>query len=148
MEAPARTPSAVRDSLRVARDRPRIGVLGIMQELYDKMLPGITERQDAYLRELASKLGDTIDAVVAPAARTRDDIEREVAQLQLAGVEGLLVVNLTYGPGLRWTRTATDTTLPICLANVQPEADVTEAWDMADLTYNQGIHGIQDTANA
>jgi L-arabinose isomerase len=40
------------------------------------------------------------------------------------------------------------TPLPICLANVQPEPAVTDAWDMADLTYNQGVHGAQDTANA
>ena len=34
------------------------------------------------------------------------------------------------------------------LANIQPERAVTAAWDMADLTYNQGIHGAQDQANA
>jgi hypothetical protein len=28
-------------------DRPQIGLLGIMQELYDDMLPGITDRQGA-----------------------------------------------------------------------------------------------------
>ena len=28
--------------------RPRIGLLGIMQSLYDDMLPGVTERQAAY----------------------------------------------------------------------------------------------------
>jgi L-arabinose isomerase len=31
---------------------------------------------------------------------------------------------------------------------VQPVPAVTPEWDMADLTYNQGIHGAQDTANA
>jgi len=31
---------------------------------------------------------------------------------------------------------------------VQPVPAVTAEWDMADLTYNQGIHGAQDTANA
>ena len=29
-----------------------------------------------------------------------------------------------------------------------PCPEVTAAWDMADLTYNQGVHGAQDTANA
>src|SRR4051794_1246306 len=145
MEAPARTPSAVRDSLRLSRARPRLGVLGIMQELYDEMLPGITERQDAYLRELAAGLDEVVDAVVAPPARTRDDIDTQVAELERQGVEGLLILNLTYGPGLRLTRAAATTSLPLCLANVQPERGVTPEWDMADLTYNQGIHGIQDT---
>ena len=41
-----------------------------------------------------------------------------------------------------------ETRLPVCLANVQPVPEVTSAWDMGDLTYNQGIHGAQDTANA
>jgi L-arabinose isomerase len=147
METPTSIPTAAPASLRLTRARPRIGVLGIMQELYDAMLPGITERQDAYLRALASGLDGVADTVVAPAARTRDDIEAQVAELERQGVDGLLVVNLTYGPGLRFTRAAANTSLPLCLANVQPEPDVTDAWDMADLTYNQGIHGIQDTAN-
>ncbi len=38
--------------------------------------------------------------------------------------------------------------MPVCLANIQPEPNVTPAWDMADMTYNQGVHGAQDTANA
>jgi L-arabinose isomerase len=38
--------------------------------------------------------------------------------------------------------------VPLMLANIQPEREVTAAWDMADLTYNQGIHGAQDQANA
>ena len=55
---------------------------------------------------------------------------------------------LTYGPAMRVARLLAETPLPICLANIQPVAAVTAEWDMADLTYNQGIHGAQDTANA
>ena len=33
--------------------RPRIGLLGVMQSLYDDMLPGIADRQAAYAREVA-----------------------------------------------------------------------------------------------
>ena len=32
---------------------PRIGLLGIMQELYDDMIPGITEHQAQYASEVA-----------------------------------------------------------------------------------------------
>ena len=38
--------------------------------------------------------------------------------------------------------------MPLLLANIQPERTVTADWDMDDLTYNQGIHGAQDQANA
>jgi L-arabinose isomerase len=128
--------------------RPRIGVLGIMQELYDEMLPGITERQGAYALELGAALGDELDVSVSPPARNRAEIEAALRRFELDGLEGVLVVMLTYGPGMRVTRALTETRLPVCLANVQPSPEVTAAWDMADLTYNQGIHGAQDTANA
>ena len=36
--------------------RPKIGLLGIMQALYDEMLPGITERQAGYAKEVAIHL--------------------------------------------------------------------------------------------
>ena len=69
-------------------------------------------------------------------------------ELEGHGLDGLLVVMLTYGPAMRVARLLAETPLPICLANIQPVPAVTAAWDMADLTYNQGIHGAQDTANA
>jgi L-arabinose isomerase len=51
---------------RVVQTRPRIGVLGIMQALYDDMLPGITERQSAYAAEVAAALGGVAAVETAP----------------------------------------------------------------------------------
>ena len=119
-----------------------------MQSLYDDMLPGIADRQAAYARELAEALADVADVVVAPPVKEREDAERAMRELESSDLDGLLVVMLTYGPAMRVARLLASTALPICLANVQPVPAVTAGWDMADLTYNQGIHGAQDTANA
>jgi L-arabinose isomerase len=131
-----------------ATARPRIGLLGIMQSLYDDMLPGIAERQAAYAREVADALSGVVDVEVVPPVKERADAERAMADLHGRGLDGLLVVMLTYGPAMRVARLLAETPLPVCLANIQPVAAVTPEWDMADLTYNQGIHGAQDTANA
>ena len=128
--------------------RPRIGLLGIMQSLYDDMLPGIAERQAAYAAELGAALGDVAELELAPPVKDRADAERVMRDFEARELDGLLVVMLTYGPAMRVARLLAETRLPICLANVQPLPAVTDAWDMADLTYNQGIHGAQDTANA
>jgi L-arabinose isomerase len=136
------------DSAERVATRPRVGVLGIMQELYDDMLPGITERQGAYADALGAAIGDGVDVRVAAPARNRADIEATLRGFENDGLDGVLVVMLTYGPGMRAARALSETRLPVCLANVQPVPEVTAAWDMADLTYNQGIHGAQDTANA
>jgi L-arabinose isomerase len=136
------------DSADTVRSRPRIGLLGIMQSLYDEMLPGIAERQAGYAGEVAAALRDVADVEVAPPVKEREDAERAMRELEAQDLDGLLVVMLTYGPAMRVARLLANTPLPICLANIQPVASVTPAWDMADLTYNQGIHGAQDTANA
>jgi L-arabinose isomerase len=128
--------------------KPRIGLLGIMQALYDEMLPGITERQAAYAAEVAAVLGDEAEVHVEPPAKDREGVERAVRDLESRDLDGLLVVMLTYGPAMRVARALAQTPLPICLANIQPVPAVTPEWDMGDLTYNQGIHGAQDTANA
>jgi L-arabinose isomerase len=132
----------------IAQARPRIGLLGVMQSLYDEMLPGIADRQAAYAREVAAALSDVADVEVAPPVKERADAERAMADLHARGLDGLLVVMLTYGPAMRVARLLAETPLPVCLANIQPVPAVTPAWDMGDLTYNQGIHGAQDTANA
>ncbi|MBV9915615.1 MAG: L-fucose/L-arabinose isomerase family protein [Solirubrobacterales bacterium] len=131
-----------------AQRRPKVGLLGIMQELYDEMLPGITERQGAYAQSVADQLSDVAEVVFIRPARNRDDIEVICRELIAADVDGVMIVMLTYGPALRSVRALIELPVPLLLANIQPERSITPAWDMADLTYNQGIHGAQDQANA
>lgn len=128
--------------------KPRIGILGIMQDLYDEMIPGIAQRQAGYAAEIAAQLADVGEFIPSKPVKFREDAEREMRAFEAADLDGVLVVMLTYGPAMRVARLLSESRLPICLANIQPEPNVTPAWDMADMTYNQGVHGAQDTANA
>jgi L-arabinose isomerase len=119
-----------------------------MQELYDEMLPGITEHQAEYARSVAARLADVAELDFIRPARNREDVEEIVREYGARGLDGIAIVMLTYGPAMRTVRALLQTPLPLLLANIQPERAVTPAWDMADLTYNQGIHGAQDQANA
>lgn len=127
--------------------RPRVALLGIMQELYDDMLPGITEHQGQYAQQIADQLREVVDVTFEGPARNRDDIERQVRRFNEEDLDGILMVMLTYGPAMRTVRALSENQLPVMLANVQPERTITKDWDMADLTYNQGVHGAQDLAN-
>ena len=127
---------------------PRIGLLGIMQELYDDMIPGITEHQAQYASRVAKRLADVAAVTFTRPARNQDDIETIAAELEADGVDGVMIVMLTYGPAMRSIRALTGLRVPLLLANIQPEPAVTAEWNMDTLTYNQGIHGAQDQANA
>ena len=132
----------------MADRRPRIGILGIMQDLYDDMIPGIAQRQEGYAGQIASHLSDVAEFIPSKAIKYREDAERAMREFEVSDLDGVLVVMLTYGPAMRVARLLSESRLPVCLANIQPEPSVTPAWDMADMTYNQGVHGAQDTANA
>jgi L-arabinose isomerase len=132
----------------MADRKPRIGILGIMQDLYDDMIPGIAQRQEGYAAEIASHLADVAEFIPSKAIKYREDAERAMREFEHSDLDGVMVVMLTYGPAMRVARLLSESRLPVCLANIQPEPTVTPAWDMADMTYNQGVHGAQDTANA
>jgi L-arabinose isomerase len=127
---------------------PRIGLLGIMQELYDEMIPGITDHQTAYATEVAQRLAPVADVGFTRPARNQSDIAERIAEFVTEGVDGIVIVMLTYGPAMRSVRALQGAGVPLLLANIQPERSVTASWDMDDLTYNQGVHGAQDQANA
>ncbi|MDR3488201.1 MAG: L-fucose/L-arabinose isomerase family protein [Bradyrhizobium sp.] len=135
-------------SLNEIRRKPVIGFLGIMQQLYDKVMPSLTAHQEAFAREVVGRLADTAEVLFPKAARCREDIEEIMAGFAAAKVDGILIVNLTYGPALRMVNAFRDVSTPLLLANIQPEPGVTKSWTMDDLTYNHGIHGSQDTANS
>src|ERR1043166_8373989 len=123
--------------------KPRIGILGIMQDLYDDMIPGIAQRQAGYAANRAAARADVGDFVPSEPIKYREDAEREMRKFEAADLDGVLVVMLTYGPAMRVARLLSESRLPVCLANIQPEPHVTPARAMADMTYNPVTHGSQ-----
>ena len=77
-----RTSTASAEAAALPVDRPRIGLLGIMQSLYDDMLPGITERQAKYAADVAAALAPVADVVVTAPAKERDQAEARMRELE------------------------------------------------------------------
>ena len=119
-----------------------------MQDLYDEMIPNIAQRQERYAHEIAVHLADVAEFIPSKPIKYREDAERAMREFENADLDGVMVVMLTYGPAMRVARLLNESRLPILLANIQPDPNVTPAWNMDDMTYNQGVHGAQDTANA
>ncbi len=86
------------------RRKPRIGILGIMQDLYDDMIPGIAQRQAGYAAELAACLADIGEFIPSQPVKYRQDAEREMRAFEHAGLDGVMVVMLTSGPAMRVAR--------------------------------------------
>jgi L-arabinose isomerase len=128
-------------------EKPHIGLLALMQELYDDMIPGITDHQESFARAIVKQLNTRITLIFPRAAKNRSDCETIMQDFNQRKLDGIMIINLVYGPGSNLVRALQLNRLPLLVANIQPERTVSLNWDMNDLTYNQGIHGLQDTAN-
>ncbi len=133
----------------IVKRKPKIGILGIMQKLYDKTYPNIVETQSNYVKEVINELKDVADFKFTKPARDRKDLEEIIEDYNNdKELDGIMIMMLTYSPGQRIVPTLKKNNLPIMLANIQPLPSVTQEWNMEHLTYNQGIHGAQDNMNA
>jgi L-arabinose isomerase len=93
------------------------------------------------------RLKDVAEIDFPGAAKDRVSIEKYVKQFNVKDYDGIMVVNLLYGPSMRVLQAFQDNRLPVLVANIQPEPSVTSDWNWKKCTTNQGIHGIQDTSN-
>jgi L-arabinose isomerase len=125
--------------------KPKIGLIGLMQGLYDAFMPEVTSRQEKFARDVAKTLSPGVDIEFRGAVKTREQAENQFSSFNQEGFDGIILVNLVYGPGVNLVRALQNNRLPLLLANIQPVSEVTADWNMNDLTYNQGIHGMQDT---
>ena len=131
----------------IKKEKPKIGFLGLMHGLYDKSQPELPKMQEEFAKQVVKQLQDVADVDFPGPAKERADVERYVKYFNEKEYDGIMIVNLLYSPGNRITQAMLKNNLPVLLANIQPHADVTANWDWILCTTNQGIHGIQDTAN-
>ena len=131
----------------MTQKKPRLGVLALMLEDYLPLFPGIDRAQTAYVNEVLDGLRDAAEFVFPHAAMNRAQIEALAAQYNHEGLDGILILLLTYSQGAYLVRALEENHLPLALALIQPEQTVRPDFIEWDYTVNQGIHGSQDQAN-
>ena len=112
--------------------------------------PGITERQAAYAAEVGAALADVADVEVGAAgAGPRRTSSARCASFEARGPRRPAGRDAHLRPGdARGARARRRRGCRSAWPTSSPSRRSRPTWDMADLTYNQGIHGAQDTANA
>jgi L-arabinose isomerase len=128
--------------------KPRVAILALTLELYERLVPGLRERREQWVRDaLIPTLSQTADVSFDRAACRRDQIDAAVAGCETRGVDALLVVCLTYSPSQIALPALSRTRLPILVWNTQELAAVDSSFDVAKMIDNHGVHGTQDLCN-
>ena len=101
--------------------KPRLGILALMLEGYEPLFPGIMASQHKYVEEVIASLSGTADFVFPRIAASREAIEALTAQYNAEGLDGILILMLSYSQGQYLVHAMQRNTLPLALALVQPD---------------------------
>jgi L-arabinose isomerase len=128
--------------------RPKVGLLALTLELYETLLPDLRGSRESWLRSaVMPALEREAEILFTRAVFRREDIEAAVAEFEAARVDALLVILATYSPSQLALPALQRTRLPIVIWNTQELGAVDQAFTLANMVDNHGVHGTQDLAN-
>jgi len=128
--------------------KPKVGLLGLTLEFYERNGPEFRRGRDRFVREgLIPALGGAAEAVFDGACFTREQVERAVAGFEAGGCDAVCVVLLSYSQSLISAPALQRTHLPIVVWNTQELHAVDESYGQTELMNNHGVHGTHDLCN-
>lgn len=127
--------------------KPRIGLLGLMLELYDRATPQLKPAEEQFAAKLTQKLSGVAEITWGGIAVTRPEVEARLADFRRADVDLIAVVHFSYSPSLIALPGLMRTDIPLVLLNTQELPAIGEGFSEDDMLRNHGMHGQQDLAN-
>ncbi len=125
-------------------NKPKIGFMGLSLELYKKNLPDLMDSLKAFSQELKIVLEGMADVVHYPLACSEEDSEKAFSKFNREGVDGVILVFLSYSTSLSLFPVLKRYSFPILIWNTQKIEEVTSDFSQEDLLNNHGMHGVQD----
>ena len=127
--------------------RPKVGLLPLMLELYDRSAPDLKPRQARFAQQIGDLVASEIEVISTTVCNTRAQVDAAVADFEVERCDGIIVLHLSYAPSLISASALSRSSLPVLLLNTTPAARMNADLTRDDILQNHGIHGVQDLAN-
>ncbi len=127
--------------------RPRIGLLGLTLQLYQRKVPECLPGLEKFSVQLSRTLTRNADVFVWPMSWDKTGTGQAAKLFQQKKVDGVIVVFLSYASSLSHLPVLKELNRPILLWNTQKLNTVSSSFGPQALMENHGLHGIQDLAS-
>lgn len=128
-------------------EKPKVGLLGLMLELYQGPFPDLKESMARLAEAIAEELRPRLEVVFPGVCVRRDEVEAALGRFEEEGAHLVVVVCLTYAPSLVSAPALRRSSLPLVIFDTAKAAALGPEMTGEDLLENHGIHGVQDLAN-
>ena len=127
----------------------KIGFLPLYVKLYDDGAPAMRERIDGFKNEILDilKNREDVEVVDADVCRLESEFEQAVKMFEEENVDSIVTLHLAYSPSLESEKILKGTDLPIVILDTTKNFNFTHDDDGRAISYNHGIHGVQDMCN-
>jgi|GEM_PF-114413 len=128
--------------------KPKIGLLSLYIELYDKSSPQKRVGIDAFNKTIINELEKRgLEIIASPVCRIKSEFKSAVKAFEKDEVDAIVTLHLAYSPSLESSDILAATKLPIIVLDTTPTYDFSSEQEMEQIFYNHGIHGVQDMCN-
>ncbi len=130
-------------------EKVKIGFLPLYVKLYDDYSPQMRPRIEAFAEEIKALLGkrDDVEVYASDICRLENEFAKAVSFFEENNVDAIVSLHLAYSPSLESEKALKNTKLPIVILDTTPNFAFTDDDDNGAITYNHGIHGVQDMCN-
>ncbi len=127
----------------------KIGFLPLYVKLYDDGAPNMRLRIDAFKNEIVDllKAKEDVEVIAADVCRLEGEFKDAIALFEKEKVDSIVTLHLAYSPSLESEKVLSATNLPIVILDTTPTFEFTDDDDNVSISYNHGIHGVQDMCN-
>ena len=127
----------------------KIGFLPLYVKLYDDGAPNMRVRIDGFANEILNllKAKPNVEVIASDVCRLEGEFKTAIELFENEKVDSIVTLHLAYSPSLESEKVLSGTNLPIVILDTTPTFEFTDDDDNVSISYNHGIHGVQDMCN-
>lgn len=128
--------------------RPKVGLLPLYLALYDQTAPGRRQEFLPFLDTISEGFAqDDVDVLRGEICCVEAEFRKAVALFEQEDVHLIVAVHLAYSPSLESADALCATKIPLLFLDTTMDYDFGPTVDPSRISYNHGIHGVQDLAS-
>ncbi|MDD3840556.1 MAG: hypothetical protein PHP06_08280 [Clostridia bacterium] len=128
--------------------KAKIGLLPFYLELYDNSSPQIRGEIESFYNKIAEKFeGKGVQVEKVEICRLENEFIKSIKHFEDLKVDCIVTLHLAYSPSLESIGALTKTDLPIFVLDTTPDFEFGPEQMDSKITFNHGIHGVQDMCN-
>lgn len=126
----------------------KIGLLPLYLELYDEFWSDMRNQINGFYEKIADRLMEkNLDVLTVPVCRIKPEFEKAVKLFEDENVDAIITLHLAYSPSLESIDVLASTKLPVIILDTTEAFDFSNLQDPGEISFNHGIHGVQDMCN-